>query len=127
MALRLRVERFISAGTALQVAKSMNTEIKVTLPTIHLNGTSPGDLLEGYRNAMDKVGEAQAALGSIEFNARDYYVTPGSWDAAVTEMRARRICLAKIYDELQAIAAHCMDAVNEREARRQEQENRSNA
>ena len=105
----------------------MAEELKVTMPTIHLNGTSPGDLLEGYRNAMDKVGEAQAALGSIEFNARDYYVTPGSWDAAVTEMRARRICLAKIYDELQAIAAHCMDAVNEREARRQEQENRSNA
>jgi hypothetical protein len=102
----------------------METETKPTLPTIHLNGTSPKDLLDGYRNAMDAVGAAQAALCKIEFNARDYYVVPGSWEAARAEMKVRFEALEKIYVELTEIATHCCDAVAEREARRQETERR---
>jgi hypothetical protein len=97
----------------------MTTAPTPTLPFIHSNGTGAETLLEGYRNAMEKIQDAQAALGAIEFNARDYYPVAGSWDSASAEMRARRESLAKIYDELLAIAIHCSDHVAMVEARRQ--------
>ena len=73
---------------------------------------------------MDAVQAAQASLGAIEFNARDYYVVPGAWEKAREEMRDRRAALARIHGELEAVATHCSDAVAEREARRAETERR---
>ena len=46
----------------------------MTKPTIHLNGTSGEALLEGYRTAMEAVGEAVRKLNNETHpNARDYY------------------------------------------------------
>lgn len=56
--------------------------MNITPPTIHLNGTSSKDLWQGYEAAYDAVRAAQEAIGKIEFNARDYYVQPGSWEKA---------------------------------------------
>ena len=89
----------------------MNTEVKPTLPCIHMNGTAASDLLEGYRNAMEKVQDAREALGKIEFNMRDYYPIEGSWDKAQSEMQERYQALDKIHAELEAIAIHCCDHV----------------
>jgi hypothetical protein len=61
----------------------------ITLPVIHLNGTSPKDLLEGYRNACAAVRDAMDAIAKIEFNARDYYPVEGSWEKARAEMTTR--------------------------------------
>jgi hypothetical protein len=46
----------------------------LTLPTVHMNGTSHNDLWQGYEAAYEAVQAAQEAIGKIEFNARDYYV-----------------------------------------------------
>jgi hypothetical protein len=53
------------------------------LPTIHHNGTSREMLAEGYDAADDALHNFIDAFGSIEFNARDYYVQgPDAWTAA---------------------------------------------
>jgi outer membrane protein assembly factor BamD (BamD/ComL family) len=77
------------------------------LPIIHMNGTSAETLLDGYRNAMNKLQEAIDALGTVEFNARDYYVEKGAWDRAVKERREQMAALRKVHEELTEIAVHC--------------------
>lgn len=46
----------------------------ITLPTVHLNGTSREMLLDGYTEAYRKLIEFREAFARIECNARDYYV-----------------------------------------------------
>lgn len=43
-------------------------------PTIHLNGTSGGDLLEANLRTLHKIREAQRAVDTAAPNARDFYV-----------------------------------------------------
>ena len=89
------------------------------LPTIHLNGTSPQDLLDGYRAAMDAVQAAGEALAKCGPNGRDYYPQgPDAIGVAADQHRMRREAVMAVYDELVALAIHCNDAVMEREARR---------
>ena len=87
------------------------SDVTPILPFIHMNGTAASDLLEGYRNAMEKVQDAREALSKIEFNMRDYYPIEGSWEKARAEMQARYQALDKIHEELEAIAIHCCDHV----------------
>ena len=63
----------------------MNTEL--TLPIIHLNGTGPDTLEEGYGHAGAVLFELEEAFQNIEFNRRDYYVHPDpqAWNKALTE------------------------------------------
>lgn len=68
-------------------------ERKITLPIVHLNGTSARDLTEGYWHAAVAVSDALAAIGKIEFNARDYYPVEGLWDAALKERGAQVLAL----------------------------------
>jgi hypothetical protein len=82
-------------------------EPKITLPIVHLNGTSARDLTEGYLNAANKVGEAIAALRQIEFNARDYYLIGGAWDSALAEMAARVVKLHEVKNDFERIAEQC--------------------
>lgn len=79
------------------------------LPIIHMNGTGAKTLLEDYRNAMDAVQNAAETIGTIEFNARDYYPVDGLWEKALAERRAMRESLQGIHENLQAIAIHCME------------------
>ena len=91
----------------------------MTLPTIHINGTSPEMLVEGYLEARRAVEAAKDAINKIEFNARDYYTQGGrAWDEAVKEHRARLNALQQVSEELLELAAHCQDAADERERRR---------
>lgn len=87
-------------------------------PTIHINGTSPEMLVEGYREAYLAVLAAQEAIGKIEFNARDYYPHgPEAWAAARREHQERLQKLQRVADELMEIAMHIQDVVDERKAR----------
>lgn len=46
----------------------------LTVPTIHLNGTSKERLIEALCEASGKLNEAYAALKETAPNGRDYYV-----------------------------------------------------
>jgi hypothetical protein len=91
----------------------------MTLPTIHLNGTSPQMLLEGYQAARLAVGDAIRALEAIEFNSRDYYPQgPGAWNSASWQMTKRRELLESVQTELATIEMHCQDKIDAREAQK---------
>jgi hypothetical protein len=79
----------------------------LTLPTIHLNGTSRATLSEGYGAAYRALQQAIRAFNAIEFNCRDYYVQPaGAWTAAVTERDAAASHLRSVQQYLEAHLIH---------------------
>jgi|ERR1041385_2071933 hypothetical protein len=91
----------------------------MTTPTIHLNGTSGKELLEGYMQALTAVREAQEKLQQTSPNGRDYY--PQGSDAlgnAINEHNARRDKLQSVYDELMDLALHCDIIISEDQARK---------
>lgn len=80
----------------------------MTLPTIHLNGTSADMLTEDYLAAANAVQLAVRALCKIEFHGRDYYVQPGdAFAVARVEHQSRLDRLRSVESELLAIASHC--------------------
>lgn len=79
----------------------------LAMPTLHMNGTGPRMLLEGYVKASLAVQAAIEATSRIEFNARDYYVQPpGVWEQAKAENLSRFARLHAVKAELDAIAEH---------------------
>jgi hypothetical protein len=50
---------------------------KITLPTIHMNGTSKEMLLNPWKEVSKKIRELEDSLEKVEFNGRDYYVREG--------------------------------------------------
>jgi hypothetical protein len=79
----------------------------LTLPTVHLNGTSRATLSEGYFNAYRALQDAIRAFNEIEINARDYYVQPaGAWATAVTERDAAASHLRAVQQYLEAHLIH---------------------
>ena len=82
----------------------------MTLPTLHLNGTTATDLLEGYRRAMDAVQDAQDTVRATAPNGRDYYPQgPDAINAAQEEHASRLAALHRVFDELLELAVHCME------------------
>lgn len=79
----------------------------LTLPTIHLNGTSRKMLTEGYFEAWNRLNEAIDAFNKIEFNGRDYYVQPeGAWPKARTERDCAARQLHEVHKYLEAHLIH---------------------
>jgi hypothetical protein len=77
------------------------------LPRIHLNGSDPDQLFQGYMVALEKAQEALQALRAVDVNGRDYYPLGGNAVAeALEEHRARCGKLQSIIDDLSAIAEH---------------------
>lgn len=87
------------------------------LPTIHSNGTSAEDLLNGYRNAAQAVKFAEDALRAIEFNARDYIEDDTAWRDACADMQERLWKLQQVYGELLTIAEHCQQYIQDKAER----------
>lgn len=86
----------------------------MTLPTVHLNGTSAEVLFETYRNAWNKVQEARAALFAVEFHPRDYYPQgEEAFKKAREEMGQRMDALELVAGDLEKIAVHVMQFVKE--------------
>lgn len=81
-------------------------------PTIHLNGTSASDLLDGIKDAVCAVNAAIDAIAKAAPNARDYYPQgPQAFAAADLEHRTRLARLHDIHAELEAIGIHIIEAM----------------
>ncbi len=80
----------------------------MTTPTLHLNGTHPDDLREGFIEGFRAVNAAMDTLkNSAAPNGRDYYPQGKSaLDQAISEHAARLQRLASVADELLALAVH---------------------
>lgn len=79
----------------------------MTLPTIHLNGTSPERLVEALETAYDKLREAREALAETAPNGRDYYPQgPQALYAAQDEHLARDNKLQQVMAELEQMIGH---------------------
>lgn len=76
----------------------------MTLPTIHLNGTSSKTLEEDYEKAYRAIHAAMDSFGAIEFNGRDYY--PQGPDAFKAATKARSEMMGKMNDVAQYIVQH---------------------
>ena len=96
----------------------------LTTPTVHLNGTSVTDLLDGYRAAVEALDAALHALQVTAPHGRDYYVQPSTKDgrpalvAAQDEHLARVARLEDVRDELLALWVAVDAQEQERTARR---------
>ena len=84
---------------------------EITLPIVHLNGTSARDLTEGYLECARAISEALGAIRKLEFNWRDYYPKPGSWELARSEMVCRIESLEDMKGEFETIAMHCSNFI----------------
>lgn len=87
------------------------TETKLSVPTIHMNGTHPDTLLDDICSARDKVREAITALSQCAPNGRDYYQQGiEAFAKARDEHIARLKHLHDICAELGEIAETIVDA-----------------
>jgi hypothetical protein len=79
--------------------------MSLTIPTIHLNGTSRKGLLDPMREAVHKLHEAGTALAQTAPHGRDYYPQSGeAIYAAQKEHQARMAKIRSVVDELEEIA-----------------------
>lgn len=86
-------------------------ETTLTLPTIHMNGTSRKELHDAYLNAHHKTQDALEAVRRTFPHGRDYYVqSPDAGRQATIEHLARLDRLAAVLAELETLAHHTMGA-----------------
>lgn len=79
----------------------------MTLPTVHLNGTSARDLLTQYQRALKSVQAAVDDIAETYPNGRDYYPQgDGVVYVAMQEHRERVDALMLVRDELARIVRH---------------------
>lgn len=79
-------------------------------PTIHLNGTSGGELLDKNSKALDAVQAAIEALCAAAPHGRDYYVQGASATTEVLrEHNARLEKLMAVREELRTIVEAILD------------------
>lgn len=91
----------------------------MTLPTIHLNGTSAKELTEGYHAARIAMERAITALAKVEFNARDYYefnardyyIRQGAWAAAQLDREQMFAEMRRITNDLMKHEWHCSNSI----------------
>lgn len=90
----------------------------LTLPTIHLNGSSVDSLIEQIETAGHALMAAHGALVLAAPNARDYYVQgPDAFDKAVQEHEARLAKVKAVYKETSAIYEYLQTQQMERQKR----------
>jgi len=86
------------------------TERNVSIPTIHMNGTSAESLLKDLMVAYHATKQLQDAMRDVTPNARDYYV---QGDEAATKARddhaARQKTISDIRADLEAIIIGIQD------------------
>lgn len=77
-------------------------------PTVHLNGTSADDLVEGYCKAQRAICKALITMGDICPHGRDYYPQGDqAYDQARAEHSDRVTRLQSVVAELEQLAEHC--------------------
>ncbi len=84
---------------------------KLTLPTIHLNGTSANVLYEDLANALGAMRAAIMAVEATAPNGRDYYPQGDRALAVAAYEHIDRIArLRSVVAELETLAEHIADA-----------------
>jgi hypothetical protein len=79
--------------------------MRLSLPVIHMNGTSRERLMDAIEEAYSKVGDAMSALAQTAPNGRDYYPAgPEAFERAVAEHQSRMTRLQSVREELEFIA-----------------------
>jgi len=79
----------------------------ITLPTVHLNGTSKTDLRAEYDAAADALHGFVQKWGAITCNGRDYYVQgPDAYGKARDEREAMGKNITEVINYLQAVREH---------------------
>lgn len=86
-------------------------------PTVHLNGTSGEALLEQITDASNAISTAIDGLANASPNARDYYVTPGTWEPACAWIGEKLAQLRVMRAELALTAEHIQKQVDARRQR----------
>jgi hypothetical protein len=82
------------------------------LPTIHLNGTTASDLLEGYIECGHSLRQAIKDLENHGPNGRDWYPQgPNAIWEAQREHAARIAKVAEVLHDIEALAEHVADHV----------------
>lgn len=73
----------------------------MTIPTIHLNGTSRESLMDGFEAAYYALGKAYDVLKQTAPNGRDYYPQgPHALQQAADEHMARLRKIDEVRDEI---------------------------
>ena len=86
------------------------TETKLTLPTIHLNGTSAEALMEGYQKAYEAVSDSILVVARAYPNGRDYYPQGNeALPAALLEHDRRLMLLNVVAKELETLIVGISD------------------
>ena len=90
-------------------------ETTLTLPIIHLNGSSARSLLEDNRNAYNALYDAQSVLCKASPHPRDYYVAEDeqAFYKAKAEHGDRIQALNKIMEDLDNIGAYLMTHIKD--------------
>ena len=104
-------ESFSTEMIELESTTSEASPVSLTVPTVHLNGTSREELLRQVQDAWHAVWQARDALAKISPNARDYYPQGMSaFPAAVREHDRRARALLEVQEELSQLAEAIADA-----------------
>ncbi|CAB4126835.1 hypothetical protein UFOVP75_37 [uncultured Caudovirales phage] len=91
---------------------------KIVCPTIHLNGTSPDNLLAPLREAISATRHAIAMLSECGPNGRDYYVQGSEAIYVATRQHNERLAsLLCTQNELRTIEQSICDQVEQRSKR----------
>ncbi|HEY1898143.1 MAG TPA: hypothetical protein VGG62_17820 [Terracidiphilus sp.] len=94
-----------------------NIEHKTTVPTVHLNGTSPERLYESLRAAADALHQADFLLREAAPNGRDYYPQgDGATQLAMSLHERRWKELDRMIEELEEMCDHVQAVINFQEA-----------
>ena len=79
----------------------------MTLPTIHLNGTSGKELCDGYEAAHTAINAAIESLAETHPNGRDYYPQgPDAFTVARDEHFDRISRLQAVMSEVEELMMH---------------------
>ncbi|MFB1500789.1 hypothetical protein [Thiocapsa sp. N5-Cardenillas] len=88
---------------------------ELQMPCIHMNGTSPDNLIEDWIQARAAVEAAMDAVARCGPNMRDYYpLESGSWERALHQHEARWKQLHAISEELLSMAMKVQAIKDER-------------
>lgn len=73
----------------------------MTLPIIHLNGTSRDELIHLRCEVYSALSTVEEALRQMNPNSRDYYPEPGLMEKAIEHHRRRQKIVADLRDEIE--------------------------
>lgn len=96
----------------------MSNVPNASIPTVHLNGSSPDSLLDAYREVLDVCLKLAKALAEAQPNGRDFYPQgPNAISVAMAEHRTRVERVKLTMDEITALYDGVMDQVEARQKR----------